>query len=118
MSAIDIIRSFAESREADAVTVRDGITYGTCREVVAAIADNAARVREMERRVSDLKFALGDGAGWFDRFVAERDKRAAAESALAEARATIERVRRLASSTEVTIPCSNSIIEALEPVKP
>ena len=37
---------------------------------------------------------------------------------LGMAKTTIERLRKLASSTGVSIPCSNAIIETLEPVDP
>lgn len=38
MSIMDKIRSFSESRESDGCLVRDGITYGDCREAHAIMA--------------------------------------------------------------------------------
>ena len=37
MSAVDVLRSFAESRSADNEIIRDGITYRVVRDAVAAI---------------------------------------------------------------------------------
>lgn len=42
MSAEDIIRSFAESREPDDAVIRDGITYGVARQL-------RARIEELEK---------------------------------------------------------------------
>jgi hypothetical protein len=37
MSALDVLRSFAEAREPATVIVRDGITYGHCRDILAEL---------------------------------------------------------------------------------
>ena len=37
MSSLDILRSIEESREPDAVLIRDGVSYGEIREVLRAI---------------------------------------------------------------------------------
>jgi hypothetical protein len=37
MSATDALRSFAESREHDAITIRHGLCYGDVRQAVAEI---------------------------------------------------------------------------------
>ena len=50
MSAIDILRSFAETHCADDEIVRDGITYRVCREVVA---ENARLKAEVGRLAAD-----------------------------------------------------------------
>ena len=58
MSAVDIIRSFAESRSGDHEVIRDGITYGTARELLAALEHTAAEEREACAKVCmDLKSA-------------------------------------------------------------
>lgn len=38
MSAIDVLRSFAETHCGDHEVVPDGVTYGVCREAVSALA--------------------------------------------------------------------------------
>ncbi|MCC6475145.1 MAG: hypothetical protein IT514_15540 [Burkholderiales bacterium] len=38
MSAISVLNSFAQSREHDAVLIRDGISYGDVREVVRELS--------------------------------------------------------------------------------
>lgn len=45
MSAIDVIRTFAESRSGGDEVVRDGITYGVCRQ----LHDEIARLRQALR---------------------------------------------------------------------
>ena len=47
MSAIDVLHSFSESREADHILIRDGITYG----VVRGVLDENERLRGLLLRV-------------------------------------------------------------------
>ena len=62
MSALDVLRSFAESREAGAVLIRDGISYGDIREVLAELeADKEllrAKLAEAERERNENAVAL------------------------------------------------------------
>jgi len=48
MSALDILRSFAESRSGDTEVICDGITYGTAREIVKGYAAANKQVAELE----------------------------------------------------------------------
>lgn len=54
MSAIDKLRSFAESRSADHEIIRDGLTYGDVREVLVAIErmKKNTRIAELERELA------------------------------------------------------------------
>lgn len=54
MSSLDLLREFAESREHDAVLIRDGVSYGEIREVLRVIAELEAELAaERARREAD-----------------------------------------------------------------
>jgi len=53
MSAIDKLRSFAESHEPDATPIRDGLTYGDAREQLAQLAECAAGPWHYEGRTTE-----------------------------------------------------------------
>lgn len=57
MSALDVLRSFAESRASDHVLIRDGLTYGQARELVQEIAASQAR----EARLREALEPFGGG---------------------------------------------------------
>jgi len=71
----------------------DGDVMPTVRAVGAALTE----IKRLNQRVSDLMFALGDGAGWFDRAMrAERERDAAHAAAppwLADAAEALGEVR-------------------------
>ena len=50
MSAIDRIRSFAESRERDELVIRDGLTYGDARALSKEIAWFTSDIRHAVQR--------------------------------------------------------------------
>lgn len=98
--------------------------YWTCDErVTELVSANTALEAErdaLRRRVSDLKFAMGDGAGWFDRFTLARSERDALKSKLAEAEREVRdgQVGREASTRLAELATSNANIQraALETV--
>ena len=56
MSAYDIVRSFAESREDSSIAIRDGITYGAARE----LADEIMRLRAEAKAAASLRTLLAE----------------------------------------------------------
>ena len=64
MSARDKVRSFAESREADHVVIRDGLTYGDARELLAELSRRVPAPGGMTR-VEELEGALRAVLEWF-----------------------------------------------------
>lgn len=65
MGALDILRSFAESRSPDDSVIRDGITYGTARELTDELsrlrAENAAlkaALAEAQKKYHELLFEV------------------------------------------------------------
>ena len=46
MSALDKLRSFSESHEPDSTPIRDGLTYGDARELLAQLAECWAKARK------------------------------------------------------------------------
>ena len=69
MSAIDKLRSLAESREPGVTPITYGLTYGDAREAIAEVAALRARIAELEavREVSSAqrphKCPVCDGTG-------------------------------------------------------
>ena len=74
MSAFDTLRSFAESRSADGELIRDGITYGTARQMVAYITELLGNLAEMRLRALTAESMEEDAQQAAARFKAERDK--------------------------------------------
>ena len=103
MSSLDILRSFAESREHDAVLIRDGISYGNVRETLRVIAELEAELQAgrdlmavVHRDGGDYLQTHGDRKAADDaiaivsklraELAAERERREAAEWVLKEIR--------------------------------
>lgn len=70
MTAIDKVRSFAESREPDVAVIRDGITYGDARELLheidrmRALAEETEKERDSARE--ELEYAYREDGVLFD----------------------------------------------------
>lgn len=58
MSAEDMIRSFAESREPDGAVIRDGITYGVARQLRARIEESNALNEKLEADFSAARVGI------------------------------------------------------------
>ena len=65
MSALDALRSFAESRERDSVVIRDGIRYGDARAILKEIERLRGDLATSEAGIESLKdrFAAAVGRG-------------------------------------------------------
>lgn len=59
MSAYDILRSFAETREADHVPIRDGITYAQARDAASEIERLQAEVTRLTAEQDAISVAIG-----------------------------------------------------------
>lgn len=57
MSAIDKVRSFAESREPDVAVIRDGITYGDARVLLEEVGRLRAALTDAEERASQNRLS-------------------------------------------------------------
>lgn len=73
MSALDILRSFDESREADAILVRDGISYGDIRAVLAEIRSLTAKNATLHKRIENCVMELDRRASALRSVSDERD---------------------------------------------
>lgn len=73
-----------------------------------------AEVEALRKRVEDLKLALGNNAGWFDRYRAERTRAETAERKLAEVREKVRELERDDHEREISFRVAARATEAAE----
>lgn len=83
MSAIDILRSFADAREPDDAVIRNGITYGVARQLVRHITE-ADALRGLLRTIANDRIThLEAGVRWVRLYPEDEAKIAALDAARA-----------------------------------
>ena len=82
-----IVQAVLLDRVVPAVT--SGNLHAVIDEALAGVRDLRAKLCDATQRISDLKVAMGDEAGWFDRFNAERAKWAEADDEIAKCREVV-----------------------------